>query len=36
MLSLFAEDVFPKYTLEEDAKYRERLRAVITVDNKPI
>ena len=36
MRSLFAEAVFPEYTLEEDAKYREWFRAVITVDNKPI
>ena len=36
MRSLFAEAVFPEYTLEEDAKYRERLRVVVTVDNKPI
>ena len=38
MRSLFAEAVFPEYTLEEDAKYRERFRVVITatVDNKPI
>ena len=36
MRSLLAEAIFPEYSLEHDVKFRERFRAVITVDNEPI